>query len=153
MWFLQARCGLLFTIINHNHNHKYTSMWFYPKDKMLMHGSALSTMVKGYKHPHQFRHVSHWANIPFLQFDFYRNDWLWNLLALTNAKGAFPSGNTGGYGSCVLWFLECIRSGWEAGRMPWLPVAEWTKQARKAEGFVHSWWPEDFLQLKNATKT
>ncbi len=21
MWFLQARCGLLFTIINHNHNH------------------------------------------------------------------------------------------------------------------------------------
>ncbi len=21
MWFLQARCGLLFTIINYNHNH------------------------------------------------------------------------------------------------------------------------------------
>ncbi len=23
MWFLQARCGLLFTIINHNHNHNH----------------------------------------------------------------------------------------------------------------------------------
>ncbi len=23
MWFLQTRCGLLFTIINHNHNQEY----------------------------------------------------------------------------------------------------------------------------------
>ncbi len=40
MWFLQARCGLLFTIINHNHN---THVQDYPWSPGIPHGVHLRT--------------------------------------------------------------------------------------------------------------